>query len=183
MPSLHDVASGYLELFQDPTDQDISPEALNCLAQVVVNDTIAIQKAACSVVPQVIPDLKPELADSISYNIRNLYKQASQQYWETPEAIFPVFCNEFTDQTSEIQAHIVEITYNSLPAAENFEEEKDTDAREEPEVAPRSTPETAAPRTNWQQQIGRAALQTLSIAGGVAAGIIAGHFFNRRITR
>ena len=175
LPALRELATHYLQDL--PTTPKQKESLLTWFADLMESDRQAVIAAAHAIAPDSIP-------------VNQLYEESVEECKRDPSRIPAYFADDFAGALGQQQADMINSAYSSIPAAS-----KEAQATEQPTTAKDDTPPPEIPtsleikdpkiaRMLMLSEIGKEAVKALTIAGGVAGGIIIGnavtHFFSRK---
>ena len=154
------------------------------------SDRQAVMAAAHAIAPDSIPEKQADIPAQAKLHVNQLYEESVEECKGDPSRIPAYFADDFAGTLGQQQVDMINSAYSSIPAAS-----KEAQATEQPTTAKDDTPPPEIPtsleikdpkiaRMLMFSEIGKEAVKALTIAGGVAGGIVAGnvitHFFSRK---
>ncbi len=188
LPALRELATHYLQDL--PTTPKQKESLLTWLAGLMESDTQAIVAAAHIIAPDSIPEKQTGVLAQAKLCVNQLYEESLEECKGDPSRIPAHFAADFAAALGQQQVDMINSAYSSIPAASKEAQatEQSTTAKDDtrPPEIPTSLeikdPKIA--RMLALSEIGKEAVKALTIAGGVAAGIVAGnvvtHFLSRK---
>ena len=182
LPALRELATHYLQDL--PTTPKQKESLLAWFADLMESDRQAVMAAAHAIAPDSIPEKQADIPAQAKLHVNQLYEESMEECEEDLSRMPAYFAANFAISLGQHQANMINSTYDSLPVASKEAQapEDDTPPPEIPTSLEIKDPKIA--RMLMFSEIGKEAVKALTIAGGVAAGIVAGnvitHFFSRK---
>ena len=188
LPAVRELITHYLQDL--PTTPKQKESLLTWLAGLMESDTQAIVAAAHIIAPDSIPKKQTGVLAQAKLYVNQLYEESLEECKGDPSRIPAHFAADFAGALGQQQVDMINSAYSSIPAASKEAQatEQLTTAKDDtrPPEIPTSLeikdPKIA--RMLALSEIGKEAVKALTIAGGVAAGIVAGnvvtHFLSRK---
>lgn len=182
LPALRELATHYLQDL--PTTPKQKESLLAWFADLMESDRQAVMAAAHAIAPDSIPEKQADIPAQAKLHVNQLYEESMEECEEDLSRMPAYFAANFAISLGQHQANMINSTYDSLPVASKEAQapEDDTPPPEIPTSLEIKDPKIA--RMLMFSEIGKEAVKALTIAGGVAGGIVAGnvitHFFSRK---
>ena len=188
LPAVRELATHYLQDL--PTTPKQKESLLTWFAGLIESDRQAVMTTAHAIAPDSVPEKQTGVLAQAKLYVNQLYEESVEECEEDPSRIPAYFAANFAVALGQQQADMINSAYSSIPAASKEAQvtEQVTTANEDirPPEIPTSLeikdPKIA--RMLMFSEIGKEAVKALTIAGGVAAGIITGnvitHFLSRK---
>lgn len=182
LPALRELATHYLQDL--PTTPKQKESLLAWFADLMESDRQAVMAAAHAIAPDSIPEKQADIPAQAKLHVNQLYEESMEECEEDLSRMPAYFAANFAISLGQHQANMINSTYDSLPVASKEAQapEDDTPPPEIPTSLEIKDPKIA--RMLMFSEIGKEAVKALTIAGGVAGGIIIGnavtHFFSRK---
>ena len=182
LPALRELATHYLQDL--PTTPKQKESLLTWFADLMESDRQAVMAAAHAIAPDSIPEKHADIPAQAKLHVNQLYEESVEECEEDPSRMPAYFAANFAISLGQHQANMINSTYDSLPVASKEAQAPvdDTPPPEIPTSLEIKDPKIA--RMLMFSEIGKEAVKALTIAGGVASGIIIGnavtHFFSRK---
>lgn len=181
LPAVRELATHYLQDL--PTTPKQKESLLTWFADLMESDRQAVMAAAHAIAPDSIPEKQADIPAQAKLHVNQLYEESMEECEEDLSRMPAYFAANFAISLGQHQANMINSTYDSLPVASKEAQapEDDTPPPEIPTSLEIKDPKIA--RMLMLSEIGKEAVKALTIAGGVAGGIIIGnavtHFFSR----
>ena len=182
LPALRELATHYLQDL--PTTPKQKESLLTWFADLMESDRQAVMAAAHAIAPDSIPEKQADIPAQAKLHVNQLYEESMEECEEDPSRMPAYFAANFAISLGQHQANMINSTYDSIPTVSKEAQtpEDDTPPPEIPTSLEIKDPKIA--RMLMFSEIGKEAVKALTIAGGVAGGIIIGnavtHFFSRK---
>lgn len=182
LPALRELATHYLQDL--PTTPKQKESLLTWFADLMESDRQAVMAAAHAIAPDSIPEKQADIPAQAKLHVNQLYEESVEECEEDPSRMPAYFAANFAISLGQHQANMINSTYDSIPTVSKEAQtpKDDTPPPEIPTSLEIKDPKIA--RMLALSEIGKEAVKALTIAGGVASGIIIGnavtHFFSRK---
>lgn len=182
LPALRELATHYLQDL--PTTPKQKESLLTWFADLMESDRQAVMAAAHAIAPDSIPEKQADIPAQAKLHVNQLYEESVEECEEDPSRMPAYFAANFAISLGQHQANMINSTYDSIPTVSKEAQtpKDDTPPPEIPTSLEIKDPKIA--RMLMLSEIGKEAVKALTIAGGVASGIIIGnavtHFFSRK---
>lgn len=182
LPALRELATHYLQDL--PTTPKQKESLLTWFADLMESDRQAVMAAAHAIAPDSIPEKQADIPAQAKLHVNQLYEESVEECEEDPSRMPAYFAANFAISLGQHQANMINSTYDSIPTVSKEAQtpKDDTPPPEIPTSLEIKDPKIA--RMLMLSEIGKEAVKALTIAGGVAGGIIIGnavtHFFSRK---
>lgn len=182
LPALRELATHYLQDL--PTTPKQKESLLTWFADLMESDRQAVMAAAHAIAPDSIPEKQADIPAQAKLHVNQLYEESMEECEEDPSRMPAYFAANFAISLGQHQANMINSTYDSIPTVSKEAQtpKDDTPPPEIPTSLEIKDPKIA--RMLMFSEIGKEAVKALTIAGGVAGGIIIGnavtHFFSRK---
>ena len=182
LPAVRELITHYLQDL--PTTPKQKESLLTWFAGLMESDTQAIVAAAHVIAPDSIPEKQTGVIAQAKLCVNQLYEESLEECKGDPSRIPAHFAADFAVALGQQQVDMINSAYSSIPAASKEAQtpKDDTPPPEIPTSLEIKDPKIA--RMLAFSEIGKEAVKALTIASGVAAGIVAGnvvtHFLSRK---
>ncbi len=182
LPAVRELATHYLQDL--PTTPKQKESLLAWFADLMESDRQAVMAAAHAIAPDSIPEKQADIPAQAKLHVNQLYEESMEECEEDLSRMPAYFAANFAISLGQHQANMINSTYDSLPVASKEAQapEDDTPPPEIPTSLEIKDPKIA--RMLMFSEIGKEVVKAFTIAGGVAAGIVAGnvvtHFLSRK---
>lgn len=182
LPALRELATHYLQDL--PTTPKQKESLLAWFADLMESDRQAVMAAAHAIAPDSIPEKQADIPAQAKLYVNQLYEESVEECEEDLSRMPAYFAANFAISLGQHQANMINSTYDSIPTVSKEAQtpKDDTSPPELPTSLEIKDPKIA--RMLALSEIGKEAVKALTIAGGVASGIIIGnavtHFFSRK---
>ena len=182
LPALRELATHYLQDL--PTTPKQKESLLAWFADLMESDRQAVMAAAHAIAPDSIPEKQADIPAQAKLYVNQLYEESVEECEEDLSRMPAYFAANFAISLGQHQANMINSTYDSIPTVSKEAQtpKDDTPPPELPTSLEIKDPKIA--RMLALSEIGKEAVKALTIAGGVASGIIIGnavtHFFSRK---
>ncbi len=182
LPAVRELITHYLQDL--PTTPKQKESLLTWFAGLMESDTQAIVAAAHIIAPDSIPEKQTGVLAQAKLCVNQLYEESVEECEGDPSRIPAHFAADFAVALGQQQVDMINSAYSSIPVASKEVQapKDDTPPPEIPTSLEIKDPKIA--RMLALSEIGKEAVKALTIAGGVAAGIVAGnvvtHFLSRK---
>lgn len=182
LPALRELATHYLQDL--PTAPKQKESLLAWFADLMESDRQAVMAAAHAIAPDSIPEKQADIPAQAKLYVNQLYEESVEECEEDLSRMPAYFAANFAISLGQHQANMINSTYDSIPTVSKEAQtpKDDTSPPELPTSLEIKDPKIA--RMLALSEIGKEAVKALTIAGGVASGIIIGnavtHFFSRK---
>lgn len=188
LPALRELATHYLQDL--PTTPKQKESLLAWFADLMESDRQAVMAAAHIIAPDSIPEKQAGVLAQAKLYVNQLYEESVEECEEDPSRIPAYFAANFAISLGQHQANMINSTYDSLPVASKEAQATEQATTANDNIRPPEIPtsleikDPKIARMLMFSEIGKEAVKALTIAGGVAAGIVAGnaitHFLSRK---
>ena len=182
LPAVRELITHYLQDL--PTTPKQKESLLAWFADLMESDRQAFMTASHAIAPDSIPEKQADIPAQAKLHVNQLYEESVEECEEDPSRMPAYFAANFAISLGQHQANMINSTYDSIPTVSKEAQtpKDDTPPPEIPTSLEIKDPKIA--RMLMLSEIGKEAVKALTIAGGVAAGIVAGnavtHFFSRK---
>lgn len=182
LPALRELATHYLQDL--PTTPKQKESLLAWFADLMESDRQAVMAAAHAIAPDSIPEKQADIPAQAKLYVNQLYEESVEECEEDLSRMPAYFAANFAISLGQHQANMINSTYDSIPTVSKEAQtpKDDTPPPELPTSLEIKDPKIA--RMLALSEIGKEAVKALTIAGGVASGIIIGnavtHFWSRK---
>lgn len=188
LPAVRELATYYLQDL--PTTPKQKESLLTWLAGLIESDRQAVMTAAHAIAPDSIPEKQTGVLAQAKLYVNQLYEESVEECEEDPSRIPAYFAANFAVALGQKQADMINSAYSSIPAASKEAQATEQATTANDNIRPPEIPtsleikDPKIARMLMFSEIGKEAVKALTIAGGVAAGIVAGnaitHFLSRK---
>lgn len=181
LPALRELATHYLQDL--PTTPKQKESLLAWFADLMESDRQAVMAAAHAIAPDSIPEKQADIPAQAKLYVNQLYEESVEECEEDLSRMPAYFAANFAISLGQHQANMINSTYDSIPTVSKEAQtpEDDTPPPEIPTSLEIKDPKIA--RMLMFSEIGKEAVKALTIAGGVAGGIIIGNAVTRFFSR
>lgn len=188
LPAVRELATHYLQDL--PTTPKQKESLLTWLAGLMESDRRAVMAAVHVIAPDSIPEKQTGVLAQAKLYVNQLYKESLEECGGDPSRIPAHFAANFAVALGQQQAAMINSAYSSIPAASKEAQATEQTTIANDDIRPPEIPtsleikDPKIARMLMLSEIGKEAVRALTIAGGVAAGIVAGnvitHFLSRK---
>lgn len=188
LPAVRELATYYLQDL--PTTPKQKESLLTWLAGLIESDRQAVMTVAHAIAPDSIPEKQTAVLAQAKLYVNQLYEESVEECEEDPSRIPAYFAANFAVALGQKQADMINSAYSSIPAASKEAQATEQATTANDNIRPPEIPtsleikDPKIARMLMFSEIGKEVVKALTIAGGVAAGIITGnvitHFWSRK---